>query len=189
MWPVLAGSAIVLAVFMLWWYGAMRVPAGPSFDSAPPPGAVAPTRPSTAAIVAPDIPPAAATPAAPATRPTAPPAEIVADVPGPDGMITETAEADSRPARAPQATAEAPTPVAAPANVAAAPQRAAPARRPPPREKAKAPPPARTAQQRCADLNILRRAICESRECGRPQHANEPMCQRIRAAEDRRREL
>jgi hypothetical protein len=44
-------------------------------------------------------------------------------------------------------------------------------------------------QQRCADQNMVLRAICQSRECGRREHANEPMCQRIRAAEDRRREL
>jgi hypothetical protein len=58
----------------------------------------------------------------------------------------------------------------------------------PQRAEPAAAPRARTAQERCADRSLLLRAICESRECARQEHANEPTCQRIRAAEERRRE-
>ena len=54
---------------------------------------------------------------------------------------------------------------------------------------APAPAPAatpRTVQDACAGRNAISQAVCESRECGRPEHAGEAHCQRIKAAEDRR---
>jgi hypothetical protein len=49
--------------------------------------------------------------------------------------------------------------------------------------------PARSVQERCANKsNALTRAICEARECVGAEHAGEPICDRIRAADDRRRE-
>ena len=44
----------------------------------------------------------------------------------------------------------------------------------------------RTAQEICAGRNAISQAVCESRECGRPEHAAEPHCRQIKAAEDRR---
>ena len=45
-----------------------------------------------------------------------------------------------------------------------------------------------TAQALCANRNPISLAICEARECSRAEHAAEPACQRIRAAEERRRQ-
>jgi len=46
----------------------------------------------------------------------------------------------------------------------------------------------RGAQEICAGGNSLLRAVCEARECSRREHADEPMCLRLRAAEERRRQ-
>ena len=65
-----------------------------------------------------------------------------------------------------------------------------PAAAPVPRTSSPVPPPAqtRTVQERCANLNPLAQGICEARECVRREHAGESVCQRIKAADDRRRE-
>jgi hypothetical protein len=47
---------------------------------------------------------------------------------------------------------------------------------------------ARSAQETCAGGNLITRSLCESRECSRREHADEPLCQRLRAAEERRRQ-
>ena len=53
-----------------------------------------------------------------------------------------------------------------------------------------APAPIRQAvKDICAGRNVISRAICESRECGAAEHATEPLCQQIRANEERRRNL
>ena len=49
-------------------------------------------------------------------------------------------------------------------------------------------PQVRNAQDICAGGNALLRAVCEARECSRREHAEEPMCLRLRAAEERRRQ-
>jgi len=51
-----------------------------------------------------------------------------------------------------------------------------------------APVPPRTAQESCAGGNLIVRTLCESRECSRREHADEPLCQRLRAAEEKRRQ-
>jgi hypothetical protein len=35
---------------------------------------------------------------------------------------------------------------------------------------------------------VISRAVCETRECGAPEHAAEPVCQQVRENEERRRE-
>ena len=45
---------------------------------------------------------------------------------------------------------------------------------------------ARTVQDICGGRNAISQAICESRECGKPEHSGEPRCLQIKAAEDRR---
>jgi ribosomal protein L40E len=50
------------------------------------------------------------------------------------------------------------------------------------------PAPPRTAQEQCAGRNPIAQAICEARECSRREHTDEPLCQRLRAADDKRRE-
>jgi hypothetical protein len=39
----------------------------------------------------------------------------------------------------------------------------------------------------CAGRGFIGQPMCESRECGAPEHANEAVCRRVREAEDRRR--
>ena len=67
-----------------------------------------------------------------------------------------------------------------------------PARAPATRAARPVPPPAaaqaRTVKARCASRNPIIQGICESRECIRPEHAAEPVCQRIKAADDQRRQ-
>ena len=65
-----------------------------------------------------------------------------------------------------------------------------PAAAPLPRPASPAPPPAqpRPVQERCANRSALAQGICESRECARGAHAGEAVCQRIKAADDRRRD-
>jgi hypothetical protein len=46
----------------------------------------------------------------------------------------------------------------------------------------------RSAQETCAGGNPIVQGICESRECARREHADEPLCKRLRAADDRRRQ-
>lgn len=45
-----------------------------------------------------------------------------------------------------------------------------------------------TVRERCSGQNALLTGICEARQCMRAEHAGEAVCQRIKAAEDRRRE-
>jgi len=45
----------------------------------------------------------------------------------------------------------------------------------------------RTVQEICAGRNVISKAICETRECGAQEHASEPLCQQVRANEERRR--
>ena len=51
-----------------------------------------------------------------------------------------------------------------------------------------APPTVRTVADLCTAGNPITRGICESRECARREHADEPLCQRLQAAEERRRQ-
>lgn len=52
---------------------------------------------------------------------------------------------------------------------------------------APAPPPPRTAQDICAGRGLIGQSVCESLECGKPAHASEPYCRKLKAEEDRRR--
>ena len=47
-------------------------------------------------------------------------------------------------------------------------------------------PRIRSVADICAGRNAIGRAICESRECGAAEHANEAVCKKVRAAEERR---
>ncbi|MGZ5132996.1 MAG: hypothetical protein ACXWJ1_17035, partial [Caldimonas sp.] len=65
-------------------------------------------------------------------------------------------------------------------------QRAARATAVPP-PPAPAPVQARGVREICAGRGTIAEAICQSRECGAPAHANEPICKQVREAEERRR--
>ena len=211
-WVAFGVAVVVLAACGAWWLNTPRPVATPGFDAAPPPSMSAASNPATAPSWSPDetarpAPPTAATAATAAPAAARPPSgDLWEPVDRPAARVTSgPAEARQavgrsaeREARA-RASREQGTPAAtraeADADANAARQRleqargrgvpaAATARRNP----APAPAPARSVAERCVDLNIISRAICESRECVRAEHAREPVCQRIRAADDRRRE-
>ena len=76
---------------------------------------------------------------------------------------------------------------------AAAPMNRAPVRQAALPVQAAAPAPAapahpRTAQETCAGGNLITQGICEARECARREHTDEPLCTRLRAADDKRRQ-
>ncbi|MBV9891644.1 MAG: hypothetical protein JO090_12255 [Rhizobacter sp.] len=55
-----------------------------------------------------------------------------------------------------------------------------------------APPPANVAQARgvrelCAGRGTIAEAVCQSRTCGQPEHANEAICRQLREQDERRR--
>ena len=47
----------------------------------------------------------------------------------------------------------------------------------------------RGVQELCAGRGAIAEAVCQSRECAAPGHANEPLCRRLREADERRRNL
>jgi len=46
---------------------------------------------------------------------------------------------------------------------------------------------ARGVQQICAGRGMIAESMCQSLECGKPEHASEPLCKQIKEKEDRRR--
>jgi hypothetical protein len=46
---------------------------------------------------------------------------------------------------------------------------------------------ARGVQQICAGRGMIAESMCQSLECGKTEHANEPLCKQIKEKEDRRR--
>jgi len=48
---------------------------------------------------------------------------------------------------------------------------------------------ARGVREICAGRGTIAEAMCQSRECGKPEHVNEPLCKQVNQAEDRRRNL
>lgn len=93
-----------------------------------------------------------------------------------------------------------PTPPHSPASTASAPARqhpqasrahpvpatpaAVPANKPVPAVPARG----ATAQALCASGNPIKQGLCEARECARREHTDEPLCLRLRAGDDRRRQ-
>lgn len=210
------GSAVALAGSGFWWLGNARSAAAPSFDSAPPPSVLAANSmaASAAAAIAPTAPFASPAPAAsaPTSAPvitTSAPASELWEPAGKAPLLVESPDkprrtADERAAREAKAKAvreqRARAALLAEADLArrrtdeirargtqppAAPV-PAPRLASPTATETRA--PARTVQDRCANRGTLLKAICEARECVRAEHAAETVCQRIRAADDRRRE-
>lgn len=204
-WVALGGALVVLAACGVWWLNAPRPVATPSFDAAPPPSMSTASNPATAARKPPDqtarpTPPTAATAVSAAARPPSSDLWEPVDRPGAtdDAGAAAARQADrpkaERDAR-PRAAREQRTPAATRADAAEARQRLEDARgrgfsaaATRTRNSAPATTPARSVRERCVNLNIIAKAICESRECIRAEHAGEAVCQRIRAADDRRRE-
>jgi len=149
--------------------------------SAPDPVASAVPAPPTSAAA-----PIAAPPAETATAPAVDPDKTVRDAKAKalrerraqtasQAAAARAAEQDAARRRADEARARAVAPVVAPTPPVVV---VAPA--------ASAMP--RSAQETCAGGNLIVRTLCESRACSRREHADEPLCQRLRAAEEKRRQ-
>lgn len=82
--------------------------------------------------------------------------------------------AEAAPAAAPAAEPEGtvPTPAVPPAPAPAA---------------APVPVRAQSVAELCSAANLLTRGFCEHRECGKPEHAGDPVCVRLREVEEARR--
>ncbi len=135
--------------------------------------AAAPPAPAAAASMA------AAVPALAASHATAAPAPAVASVVAPAASAVDRRKRIPEPVlRRPAANAPENTPVVEPAPVVAAP--------PPP---APAPEPAKpkSVTDLCSAASLLTRGFCEHRECGKPEHAGDAVCVRLKEAEEARR--
>lgn len=198
-----AAVAVALGAGGFWWLGASRSASLPSFDSAPPPSVLGGRSAAASAAAAGDAPSGtpvaqpAPSPQAVASEPTSSTAAVAkvsrsdTDKAARDDKATAVREqraqvasgsarrrADARRARA----ASSPAP-AAPSVPASAPASPAVASVPAPPS-----PLPRSVQERCANRNPLLLGLCESRECMHAEHSGEAVCQRIKAADDRRRE-
>ena len=206
-WIAIVVAAFVVIAVAAWWFVGPNRPAelgaGPKPLPEPAPAASATRAPAvTPAAPAAASAPASEAAAAPAATPVAPPP--VAAVPEAASAATAAPiDTDAQRARAAQARESAARAKAArdakakalqdqqTAEQEATRKRADEARSRTAQSTATQPAPApaatsRSAQEVCAGGNAITRAICESRECGKPEHASEPLCQRVKAAEDRR---
>jgi hypothetical protein len=174
-WVAPTALVVVLAAAGIWWITASRTPTAARIAAPSTPAASVP-----APVAAPPVASAPAVARAPASAASVPGASPW-DTVGPDGIITESSDQQLQAAKDAAARRR-----VEPESRA----RPLPAMPPlPARSAASVPPPAaRTVQESCANRNPIVQAICESRECARGEHANETICQRIRAADDRRRE-
>ena len=212
LWLTLGAAVFVLAACGAWWLNAPRPVATPSFDAAPPPSVYAASAPTAPA----PSPPAEALPRAPSIAATAapaaaaPPSSDLWEPAGREAVVDDTvaakarqvarlkAERDARTRALREQRALVATRADADADAArhrldeararGVPPAAAATRSSAPTPTVATPAAARSVQERCVNLNIIAKAICQSRECVRAEHAGEPVCQRIRAADDRRRE-
>lgn len=204
LWAGLGVLVVALAVGGAWWaktpHGSVTgpehaasvaavtpAPAPASVPAAAVPASVPVVEPAPA--TAPESAASAATPEpAPTSAPKAEPTEApTADAAKAKALRERRALAASQAAAARAAEQEAARRRADEARAAAA--AAVPAPAPPPVVAAPAPVvQARSAQETCAGGNLITRSLCESRECSRREHADEPLCQRLRAAEERRRQ-
>jgi hypothetical protein len=48
---------------------------------------------------------------------------------------------------------------------------------------------ARGVKEICAGRGTIAEAVCQSRQCGLAEHANEQICRQLREADDRRRNM
>ncbi len=183
---VAAGLGLLAAFALLAWLAGPSSPP-PSTQTIPAPVAAPASvatsteRPASAPL------PAAVAPATASAASAAPPAIASAPVLAPSPAAPSSPVA---PASAPLARKRLPEPVARkraqdtpavpaePAALAAAPVLAAPAPVPPERAKA--------VSELCAGTNLLTRGFCEQRECRRAELAADPVCVKLKDAEQRR---
>lgn len=135
---------------------------------------LAPAEPASAAAsaAAAALPAAVPTPAQASPLPAAGPAAAPASAADRRKRIPEPQVRRPVPASAPSAPASEPTPIAAPA---------------PPPAPVQEPVRPRSVAESCAGSNLLTRGFCEHRECGKPELAGDPVCVRLKEAEEARR--
>jgi len=170
--------------------GAAPVTAGASAVEPPPATATAPTTATTTSPLG--TPPAAAAPLPQVTNPGETPeeeAKRLAAEKRRDKAARDKAERDAKAkAAADQQTAAAAAQKAEQEAQAAQRTRqsaAAPAPPPPPQPVAQA----RGVREICAGRGTIAEAVCQSRQCGAAEHANEPICRQLREQDERRRNM
>jgi len=215
LWISLGVLAVALMAGGAWWFKSTRANGAGASDTAAAPAPVAASATDVASnpVTAPE--PASTPTAQPAAAPASEPAPVAtptaAAVEGPASaaaVATDAASAaalakekdriaretrtkalrEQRAQAASQAAARAAEQEAARRRAEEAGARASPAPPPPAAPAPVAPPQPRTAQEICAGGNVIVRGICEARECVRNEHADEALCKRLRAADDRRRQ-
>lgn len=215
LWISLGVLAVALIAGGAWWFKSTRANGAGASDTAAAPAPVAASATDVASnpVTAPE--PASTPTAQPAAAPASEPAPVAtptaAAVEGPASaaaVATDAASAaalakekdriaretrtkalrEQRAQAASQAAARAAEQEAARRRAEEAGARASPAPPPPAAPAPVAPPQPRTAQEICAGGNVIVRGICEARECVRNEHADEALCKRLRAADDRRRQ-
>ncbi|MFT3955112.1 MAG: zinc ribbon domain-containing protein [Piscinibacter sp.] len=159
--------------------------AAPAASAVAPAASMAASRPAAAASVAAAA--SAATIVTPASAPMAlPVASAVATTASPasaapasvPASATEGRKRIPEPVSRKRAQATSPAASVAALPVAPAPEPVAP---PPP-----APERPKTVAELCAGGNLITRGFCEQRECRRSEHANDPVCAKLKDAEQRR---
>lgn len=178
----LAGFVVLLGAG-LW----LLRPSGDAPVTARPPATTAPA--SAAALAAPaplpaSAPASAVAAVAPALLASAASSPVVHAVTAASAVpAAPAASAVDRRKRIPEPVVRRPVPASAPAAPASEP---APA---PPPAAAPAPEPSRprTVAEQCAGSSLLTRGFCEHRECAKPELAADPVCVRLKEAEEARR--
>lgn len=161
-----SAAAPVASIASIGSIGSTASAAAPAPAITPPAGSAPANDPPAMALAAPPVASAAAaSSAAPAPAPAS-------AAPG-RKRIPEPVSRKRAQVAAPVASSPAPV-----APVASAP---APVVAPPP-----APERQKTVGELCAGGNLITRGFCEQRECGRGEHANDPVCARLKEAEQRR---
>lgn len=136
---------------------------------------------ASAAVVAVALAQAPSTPASPPSAPSVAEPASAAGLPA-----AAPASAPERRKRIPEPVIRRPVPAPVPAAPASEPA-AAPASAPATPASAAEPPRTRTVAELCAGNSLLTRGFCEHRECGKAEHAGDPVCVRIKETEQARR--
>jgi hypothetical protein len=171
--------------------GAAPATAGASAVEPPPATATAPTTATTTSPLG--APPAAAAPLPQVTNPGETPEEEAKRLAAEKRREKAARDKAERDAKAKAATDQ--QTAAAAEQEAQARRRAEEAQRARQSTATPAPPPpqpvaqARGVREICAGRGTIAEAVCQSRQCGSAEHANEPICRQLREQDERRRNM
>jgi len=165
-------------------------------SAAPPPTATLPAPPTAAAPLG--TPPAAAAPLPqlgdPAVESAEAEAKRLAAEKRRDKAAKDKADGEAKAKAASEQRNQSSAATQRAEQEAQAQRRADEAQRPRPSTTVAPPPPAPVAQARtvrelCAGRGTIAEAVCQSRQCGLAEHANEQICRQLREADERRRNM